>query len=141
MRERAHVMYRAREIMMRDIDELGWLVSHENGKLFAEAKAEVEKGIECVEYGCSLPNLATGSELEVSRGVTCGLTYEPLGVVAGVVPFNFPLWCPSWLPHRWWEERVHPQASSGALRCAWPSCSPKRLPRESSRSSREAGRR
>lgn len=97
MRERAHVMYRAREIMMRDIEELSWLVSHENGKIFSEAKAEVEKGIECVEYGCSLPNIAAGGQLEVSRGVRCEVVHAPLGVVAGIVPFNFPFMVPLWM--------------------------------------------
>lgn len=97
LRERAHVMYRARELMVRDLDELSWLVSHENGKIFSEAKAEVEKGIECVEYGCSLPNLAAGTQLEVSRGVSCEVVYSPLGVVAGVVPFNFPFMVPLWM--------------------------------------------
>ncbi len=63
---------------------------------FPEAKAEVEKGIECVEYGCSLPNLAAGNQLEVSRGVACEVVYEPLGVVAGIVPFNFPMMVPLW---------------------------------------------
>jgi malonate-semialdehyde dehydrogenase (acetylating)/methylmalonate-semialdehyde dehydrogenase len=97
LRERAHVMYRAREIMLRDIEELSWLVSHENGKIFGEAKAEVEKGIECLEFGCSLPNLAAGNQLEVSRGVSCEVVYAPLGVVAGVTPFNFPLMVPLWM--------------------------------------------
>ena len=97
IRERAHVMYRLRELMVRNIDELSWLVSHENGKIFAEAKAEVEKGIECVEYGCSLPNLAAGGQLEVSRGVNCDVAYEALGVVAGVTPFNFPIMVPLWM--------------------------------------------
>ncbi len=97
LRERAHVMYRARELMARDVDELAWLVSHENGKIFSEAKAEVEKGIECVEYGCSLPNVAAGNQLEVSRGVSCEVVYAPLGVVAGVVPFNFPFMVPLWM--------------------------------------------
>jgi malonate-semialdehyde dehydrogenase (acetylating)/methylmalonate-semialdehyde dehydrogenase len=97
IRDRAQVLYRTRELLLRDLTELSWLVSHENGKIYSEAEAEVLKAIECLEYGCSLPNLATGSELEVSRGVTCGLTYEPLGVVAGVVPFNFPLMVPMWM--------------------------------------------
>ncbi len=97
MRDRAYVLYKARELMIRDIDELAWLVSHENGKLYPEAKAEVEKGIECMEYGCSLPNLAAGTEMEVSRGVTCQVTYAPLGVVAGIVPFNFPFMVPLWM--------------------------------------------
>jgi len=97
IRDRAYVMYRLRELMMKNLDELSWLVSHENGKVFSEAKAEVEKGIECVEYGCSLPNLAAGNQLEVSRGVACEVAYTPLGVVAGVTPFNFPIMVPLWM--------------------------------------------
>jgi malonate-semialdehyde dehydrogenase (acetylating)/methylmalonate-semialdehyde dehydrogenase len=97
MRERAQVMYAARELMMRDLEELSWLVSHENGKTYAEAKAEVLKGIECVEFGCSLPNLAAGSQLTVSRGVRCEVVHEPIGVVAGVTPFNFPFMVPLWM--------------------------------------------
>ncbi len=97
IRERAQVLYKLRELMVRNLDELSWLVSHENGKLFPEAKAEVEKGIECVEYGCALPNLAAGNQLEVSRGVACEVVYEPLGVVAGIVPFNFPMMVPLWM--------------------------------------------
>ena len=97
IRERAHVMYQARELMHRDLEELTWLVSHENGKTYNEAKAEVLKGIECVEYGCSLPNLAAGQQLEVSRGVTCEVVYAPVGVVAGVTPFNFPFMVPLWM--------------------------------------------
>lgn len=97
MRERAHVMYRLRSLMEANLAELSWLVSHENGKTYAEAEAEVRKGIECVEYGCSLPNIATGEELAVSRGVLCKMEYEPLGVVAGTTPFNFPNMVPLWM--------------------------------------------
>lgn len=97
IRERAQVLYRLRELMVKNLEELSWLVSHENGKIFAEAEAEVLKGIECVEYGCSLPNIASGNELEVSRGVTCEIGYAPLGVVGGVTPFNFPNMVPLWM--------------------------------------------
>ena len=97
IRERAQVMYRLRERMIANLDELSWLVSHENGKILPEARAEVEKAIECVEFGCSLPNLAAGNQLEVSRGVACEVAYAPLGVVAGVTPFNFPLMVPMWM--------------------------------------------
>ena len=61
-RERAEVFHRLRELMHRDLESLTWLVSHENGKTYGEAKAEVLKAIECVEFGCSLPNLAAGSQ-------------------------------------------------------------------------------
>ncbi|MBN8610391.1 MAG: CoA-acylating methylmalonate-semialdehyde dehydrogenase [Deltaproteobacteria bacterium] len=97
IRDRAQVLYRLRQLMVDNIEELSWLITHENGKIFPEAKAEVEKAIECVEYGCSLPNLASGNQLEVSRGVACEIVYEPLGVVAGVTPFNFPLMVPMWM--------------------------------------------
>src|SRR5690606_36303545 len=97
IRDRAYVFYSLRQKMRDHLDELSWLVSHENGKTFEESKAEVLKGIECVEFGCSLPNLAAGTQLDVSRGVNCQVTYEPLGVVAGVVPFNFPLMVPLWM--------------------------------------------
>lgn len=97
LRERAHVFYRLRELVTQHTDELSWLVSHENGKTFEEGKAEVDKALECIEFGCSLPNMAAGDQLDVSRGVTCQVTYEPLGVVAGIVPFNFPLMVPMWM--------------------------------------------
>ncbi|NVB42072.1 CoA-acylating methylmalonate-semialdehyde dehydrogenase [Pseudenhygromyxa sp. WMMC2535] len=97
MRERAHVFYRLRDLMNAERESLAWLVSHENGKVYAQALAEVDKAIECVEFGCSLPNMAGGPQLEVSRGVHCQLVHEPLGVVAGVTPFNFPLMVPLWM--------------------------------------------
>jgi malonate-semialdehyde dehydrogenase (acetylating) / methylmalonate-semialdehyde dehydrogenase len=97
IKERAQVMFRLKALMERDQAELSWLIAHENGKTIAEAEADVAKGIECVEFGAALPNLAVGSELEVSRGVTCQMTYEPLGVCAGVTPFNFPVMVPLWM--------------------------------------------
>ncbi len=97
IKERADVFYRLKQLMERDLDELAWLASHENGKTFAEAKASVQKGIECVEFGASLPNIAAGEQLDVSRGVNCRIEHEPLGVVAGVTPFNFPIMVPLWM--------------------------------------------
>jgi malonate-semialdehyde dehydrogenase (acetylating)/methylmalonate-semialdehyde dehydrogenase len=97
VRERAQVMYRLRQLMVAELEPLTWLLSHENGKVYSEAKAEVEKAIECVEFGCSLANLAAGAQLDVSKGVNCETTHEALGVVAGVTPFNFPLMVPLWM--------------------------------------------
>lgn len=97
MRERAQVFYKFKELMERDLEELSWLVSHENGKTFGEARAEVLKSIECCEFGCALPNMAGGPQLVVSRGVECREVYEPLGVCAGVTPFNFPYMVPMWM--------------------------------------------
>ena len=97
IRERGEVMYKLRQLMHDSIEELTWLISHENGKTYGESKAEVLKAIECAEYGCSLPNLAAAPQLEVSRGVDCRIVYEPVGIVAGVTPFNFPLMVPLWM--------------------------------------------
>ena len=97
LKERAQVLYRLKRLMERDVEELSWLLSHENGKVIAQARASVVKGIECVEMGCSLPNMVAGGQIDVSRGVNCEVTYAPLGVCAGIVPFNFPTMVPLWM--------------------------------------------
>jgi malonate-semialdehyde dehydrogenase (acetylating)/methylmalonate-semialdehyde dehydrogenase len=97
LKERVQVLFRLKALMERDLDELSWLVSHENGKVLAEARADVLKGVECLEFGLSLENMAQGEQLDVSRGINCSVTHEPLGVVGGVVPFNFPIMVPLWM--------------------------------------------
>ena len=73
IKERVQVLFRLKALMERDLEELAWLVSHENGKVIAEARADVLKGIECLEYGISLPNMIAGEQLDVSRGINCQL--------------------------------------------------------------------
>ncbi len=98
LKERAQVFFRLKQLMERDLEELSWLVTHENGKTIDEARASVLKGIECAEFGASLPNGGgAGEQMEVSRGVTCMQIHEPLGVVAGITPFNFPVMVPLWM--------------------------------------------
>ncbi len=97
MRERAQVLYRVKGLLQRDFDELSWLVCHENGKVIAQAEASVAKTIECIENGCAVPQMADGGGLEVSRGVECRVIYEPVGICAGITPFNFPLMVPNWM--------------------------------------------
>jgi malonate-semialdehyde dehydrogenase (acetylating)/methylmalonate-semialdehyde dehydrogenase len=97
MKERAQVMFRLKALLERDMDELCWLLSAENGKTFAEARGDIEKGIECLELSAALPNLAQGGQIDVSRGINCQVTHEPLGVVAGITPFNFPVMVPLWM--------------------------------------------
>ncbi len=98
MRERAQVFYKLKQLLERDLEELAWLVTHENGKNIEDARASVEKAIECAEFGAGLPNGGgPGELLEVSRGVVCKEIHEPLGVVAGITPFNFPLMVPLWM--------------------------------------------
>jgi malonate-semialdehyde dehydrogenase (acetylating)/methylmalonate-semialdehyde dehydrogenase len=96
IRERAAVMFRFKRLLDDHLEELGRSISAENGKTLAEAKAEVIKGIEVVEFATSLPHLAPGRAAEVAAGVECYLSREPLGVVASITPFNFPAMVPLW---------------------------------------------
>ena len=96
IKERVQVFFRYRSLLERDLDELTKLVSEENGKTYDEAKAEVEKAIELTEFACSMPQLVSGEILEVSSGVECRTEHFPLGIVASIVPFNFPLMVPNW---------------------------------------------
>jgi malonate-semialdehyde dehydrogenase (acetylating) / methylmalonate-semialdehyde dehydrogenase len=96
IKERVQVFFRYRNLLEANLDELTFLVSEENGKTWDEAKAEVEKSIELTEFACSMPQLVSGEILEVSKGVECRTDHFPLGVVASIVPFNFPLMVPNW---------------------------------------------
>ncbi|MDB4952328.1 MAG: methylmalonate-semialdehyde dehydrogenase [Gemmatimonadetes bacterium] len=96
IKERAQVFYRYRTLLETHIDELTALVTEENGKIASEARAEVLKAIEVTEFACSLPQLAAGEILEVSRGVECRIDRHPVGVVACITPFNFPCMVPHW---------------------------------------------
>ncbi len=96
IKERVQVFFRYRQLLEKNFDELTALVSEENGKTWDEAKAEVEKSIELTEFACSMPQLVSGEILEVSRGVECRTEHFPIGVVASIVPFNFPLMVPNW---------------------------------------------
>ncbi|TMW59082.1 hypothetical protein Poli38472_007227 [Pythium oligandrum] len=96
IKSRAAIMFKFHALMNQHADELADIVVQENGKNKMEALASVMKGNETVEYACSLPQLAQGKTLQVSRGITCEELREPLGVVASVVPFNFPVMVPMW---------------------------------------------
>ena len=96
IKERVQVLYRYKQLLERNSKELSELIVEENGKTFGEATAEIDKAIELTEFACSLPQLVTGEILEVSKGVECRIEYWPVGVVASVVPFNFPSMVPHW---------------------------------------------
>jgi malonate-semialdehyde dehydrogenase (acetylating)/methylmalonate-semialdehyde dehydrogenase len=96
IKERVQIFFRYRSLLEKNFDELTALISEENGKTYDEAKAEVEKSIELTEFACSMPQLVSGEVLEVSKGVECRVEHFPLGVVASIVPFNFPLMVPNW---------------------------------------------
>jgi malonate-semialdehyde dehydrogenase (acetylating)/methylmalonate-semialdehyde dehydrogenase len=96
IKERAQVLYRYRALLDKNAQSLAQLVHEENGKTMSEAMAEIEKSIEVTEFACSMPQLATGEILEVSRGVECRIDRYPVGVVASITPFNFPNMVPNW---------------------------------------------
>jgi malonate-semialdehyde dehydrogenase (acetylating)/methylmalonate-semialdehyde dehydrogenase len=96
IKERVQVFYRYKTLLERHLVELGALITEEHGKVKSEAEAEILKAIELTEFACSLPQLALGEVMEVSRGVECRLERHPLGVVASINPFNFPSMVPHW---------------------------------------------
>lgn len=97
IKERCQHLFKFRELMLENLDILSHRAAAEAGKTVAEAKGGVLKGVEVIEFALSLQNLDQGSAMEVSRGVTCQMSREPLGVVVGIVPFNFPAMVPLWM--------------------------------------------
>jgi malonate-semialdehyde dehydrogenase (acetylating)/methylmalonate-semialdehyde dehydrogenase len=96
IKERVQVFYRYKTLLEQNIDELSALITLENGKIDSEARAEILKGAELTEFACSLPQITAGEVLEVSKGVECRIERHPVGVVAAIVPFNFPSMVPHW---------------------------------------------
>jgi malonate-semialdehyde dehydrogenase (acetylating)/methylmalonate-semialdehyde dehydrogenase len=97
LKERTQLLFRYRSLLEAHLEELSHRAALEAGKTVAEARAGILKGIEVLEYAASLQNLDDGGVLEVSRGVSCEVRREPLGVVCGITPFNFPAMVPMWL--------------------------------------------
>ncbi len=96
IKERVQVFFKYKYLLEKNLKELAELCNEENGKTYSESVAEIEKCIELTEFACSLPQLITGEILEVSKGVECRTEHVPLGVVASIVPFNFPSMVPNW---------------------------------------------
>ncbi|MBI2258117.1 MAG: CoA-acylating methylmalonate-semialdehyde dehydrogenase [Flavobacteriia bacterium] len=95
-KERVQVFFKYRSLLEKNIEELSHLIQLENGKIFSEARAEVEKAIELCEFAVSIPQIIQNEVQEVSRGVECRTERKPLGVVASITPFNFPNMVPHW---------------------------------------------
>ncbi|KFE68455.1 CoA-acylating methylmalonate-semialdehyde dehydrogenase [Hyalangium minutum] len=97
LRDRTARMMKFRMLLEQNLEKLANSAAREAGKTIGEARAGVLKGIEVCDFALSVQNLDTGGALEVSRGVTCEFKREPLGVVAGITPFNFPAMVPLWM--------------------------------------------
>jgi len=96
IKRRAQIMLKFHALVESRKDELINLIMLENGKNRVEAAGDVAKGLETVEWACSMPQLAYGRHLTVSSGITCHEIRDPVGVVASIVPFNFPFMVPFW---------------------------------------------
>jgi malonate-semialdehyde dehydrogenase (acetylating)/methylmalonate-semialdehyde dehydrogenase len=95
---RAQVMFAFRELIRQNMDELAEIVSSEHGKILDDAKGSITRGLEVVEFACGIPQLLKGDYSEgVASGVDTYAMRQPLGVCAGITPFNFPAMVPLWM--------------------------------------------
>jgi malonate-semialdehyde dehydrogenase (acetylating)/methylmalonate-semialdehyde dehydrogenase len=96
--DRARIFFRYRQLVEANFDRICLAVTREHGKTLAEARGSVHRGIENIEYACGIPSLLFGDTLEnLARGVDCETLLQPLGVCAGITPFNFPAMVPLWM--------------------------------------------
>ncbi|HKI98233.1 MAG TPA: CoA-acylating methylmalonate-semialdehyde dehydrogenase [bacterium] len=96
--ERARVLFRYRQMLEAEADSLARLIVHDHGKVLSDARGEVQRGIEVVEFACGMPTLMQGQTVEdVARGIDCKSIRQPLGVCVGITPFNFPAMVPMWM--------------------------------------------
>jgi malonate-semialdehyde dehydrogenase (acetylating) / methylmalonate-semialdehyde dehydrogenase len=95
---RARVMFAFKQLLERDMDGLARLLSSEHGKTVADAKGDIQRGLEVVEFACGIPHLQKGEFTEgAGPGIDMYSIRQPLGVVAGITPFNFPAMIPMWM--------------------------------------------
>ncbi len=95
---RASIMFRFRELLVAHREDIARILTAEHGKTLADALGEVQRGLEVVEFACGIPHLLKGEFSEqVSSGVDTFTVRQPLGVVAGITPFNFPAMVPMWM--------------------------------------------
>ena len=95
---RARVMFKFKELLEKHADEIAMAITLEHGKVFSDAKGELTRGLEVVEFACGIPHLQKGEHsMNVGTGVDSYSEYAPLGVVAGITPFNFPCMVPMWM--------------------------------------------
>ncbi len=96
--KRARVMFKFKELLEENADELAAIITDEHGKVFSDARGEVSRGIEVVEFACGIPHLLKGDfSANVGTNVDCHSIRQPLGVCAGISPFNFPAMVAMWM--------------------------------------------
>ena len=96
--KRARIMFRFKELLEKNADKICQLIGEEHGKISHDAMGELQRGIENVEYACSAPEILKGEHSKnVGPAIDCWSEFQPLGVVAGITPFNFPAMIPLWM--------------------------------------------
>lgn len=96
--KRARILFRFQQLLVEHWEELARMITLENGKSYAEAYGEVQRGIECVEFAAGAPTLMMGNMLpDIATGIESGMYRYPIGVVGGITPFNFPMMVPCWM--------------------------------------------
>ena len=96
--KRARVMFKFKELIERDLDRLAAIITSEHGKVLSDAKGEVQRGLEVVEFATAIPELLKGEYTEqVAAGIDAWSVRQPLGICAGITPFNFPAMVPMWM--------------------------------------------
>ncbi|MBL1142994.1 MAG: CoA-acylating methylmalonate-semialdehyde dehydrogenase [Proteobacteria bacterium] len=96
--KRARVMFRFKELLEQHAEKICQLIGEEHGKISHDAMGELQRGIENVEFACYAPELLKGEHSKnVGPGIDCWSEFQPLGVVAGITPFNFPAMVPMWM--------------------------------------------
>ncbi|SEM74157.1 methylmalonate-semialdehyde dehydrogenase [acylating] [Mesobacillus persicus] len=96
--QRARILFRYQQLLVKNWDELAKLITVENGKSYKEAYGEVQRSIECVEFAAGAPTLMMGNQLpDIATGIESGMYRYPIGVIGGITPFNFPMMVPCWM--------------------------------------------
>jgi len=95
---RSRILFSFRQLVDQHRDELAAAITAEHGKVLSDAAGEVARGLDCVEFACGIPQLLKGGHsMQVSTGIDVHEVKQPLGVVAGITPFNFPVMVPLWM--------------------------------------------
>jgi malonate-semialdehyde dehydrogenase (acetylating)/methylmalonate-semialdehyde dehydrogenase len=96
--KRARVMFNFKALVEKNMDELAAMLSAEHGKVIADSKGDIQRGLEVIEFACGIPHLMKGEYTEsAGTGIDVYSMRQPLGVVAGITPFNFPAMIPMWM--------------------------------------------
>jgi malonate-semialdehyde dehydrogenase (acetylating)/methylmalonate-semialdehyde dehydrogenase len=95
---RARVLFNFKQLIEKNMDELAHLLSSEHGKVLADSRGDIQRGLEVIEFACGIPHLMKGEYTEgAGPGIDIYSMRQPLGVVAGITPFNFPAMIPMWM--------------------------------------------